>query len=154
MGAIDSHEAELKEELKAAQWLEKPYDMEMALAGPAVIEHAISMNILSELLDQVQNLRFATAEMACGTYRDGGTFSDKLLKMNQLVVECVTPSSFAIQLKYTHNGRNSSFFNSDADRPGENLFLTLLSDESDFEDFKTSTMSTCLHSYYQDFLSF
>jgi hypothetical protein len=154
LDSIEAHEAELKEELEAAQWLEKPYDMELTLAGPSVVKHSIPVNILSKLLDQVQKLRLATAQIAEGTYRDSGRFSNKLLEQNKLMVECFNPSSFTIQLTYAHENQISLFPNSDTVRPGEDLFLTLLSSETDFEDFKTVTMSPKFRSYYQDFLSF
>jgi hypothetical protein len=154
LASLRVHEEELNKELKAAEWLENHYDLELTIEGAIVAEHAIPMNFLSKLLDKVQKLRLASAEIASGSFRDSGRFTNKLWEKNQFMVECFTPSSFAIQLSYPKDIQKTLFTNFDLDKHGENLFLSLLSGDNDIEDFATITLSPRLRSYYQDFLSF
>ncbi|MDR1050061.1 MAG: hypothetical protein LBP95_03085 [Deltaproteobacteria bacterium] len=44
--SLKFQEEEVKEELKAAEWLESQSDVELSLEGPSVVNHSVSVNIL------------------------------------------------------------------------------------------------------------
>jgi hypothetical protein len=151
--SIQFQENELKEELKAAEWLESQSDVELALEGPSVVNHSVSVNILSKFLDKVQKLRLAAAEFASGAASGRGRFSNSLIQENQLMVECFNPSSFAIHFTYLKTNTDNTLFENNNGRLGEDIFLSLLSGDTNSKEDCVPSMSPRLFSYYQDFLT-
>ncbi|MDR1013220.1 MAG: hypothetical protein LBL38_03025 [Lactobacillales bacterium] len=151
--SLKFQEEEVKEELKAAEWLESQSDVEFALEGPSVVNHSISANILSKFLDKVQKLRLAAAESAGGAASGRGRFSKSLIQDNQLMVKCFNPSSFAVHFIYFKSNTANISFEHNNDRLGEDIFLSLLSGDTNSEEDCVPSMSPRLYSHYQDFLT-
>jgi hypothetical protein len=144
----------LDDELKAAEWLETQSDIELVLDGSSIVEHSLPVNILGKLLDQVQKLFFATAEIADGAINSRGRFQNNIIKNNKLMVKCFIPSSFAIHFTYANELITSTLFDNTNERPGEKIFLSLLSGDTDIDELNASLISPRIHNYYNDFLSF
>ncbi|MDR2302130.1 MAG: hypothetical protein LBF38_08845 [Deltaproteobacteria bacterium] len=152
-------EKDLKEELKVAEWLETPYEMELTLSGARVVNQAVPITLLSNFLDKLQKLRLAAAQMASDPAHGDGRSPEKLEELSTLrAVGSFNPSSFAIELTYLRKWhKEPSLFprpNDETERPGESLFLTLLSGYADPKDIKTMISSPKLYNHYQDFLNF
>jgi hypothetical protein len=156
LSSLRDHEAKLLEELKAAEWLEKSYDMELAVEGPSVNENAMPMHIMSALLDKTQLLMIATAEIATRIDECICDFSNNLLDSSQMMVKCFTPSPFAIQLIYAKSIETSSLDqpNYDILTVNGNIFLSLLSDNIILKDIDILITHPLLCYYYYDYLNF
>jgi hypothetical protein len=63
---------------------EKELRYRVTIAGTVVVGHAVPSNILSGLLDQVQKLRIAAAEITSGSYSAKGKSSKKMLEISRL----------------------------------------------------------------------
>jgi hypothetical protein len=153
LNSLARHEADLREELKAAEWLEAPGDMELVLEGPSVVEHAVPADLLGQFLEQIQRLRLAIAETASGILRGSGRFANKLVEDNRLMVECFAPSSFAIRLSYASPSSEPTLFDNDeTESPCDEQFMDLLSGETESEELSALFKSPRLRSNYQAFL--
>lgn len=148
-----SHKKELLEELKAAEWLESKADIELILDGPSVNDHTVSASLLSKFIDQIQKLRYATAEIATGSTPNRGRFTKKLLNENELLIKAFSPSSFGIHIKYAKDYITHNLLHDNIERPGESLFLSLFSGKDQSNDLDFTSMTPRLHDYYNDFLS-
>ncbi|MDR1873279.1 MAG: hypothetical protein LBS60_15385 [Deltaproteobacteria bacterium] len=153
LASIDAHEVELKEELKAAEWLEKNCDVELFLSGQVVVEHSIQIDFLAQLMNIIHNLRTTTANIAIKESNNKTRLAKKLKNQNLLMVERFNPSSFAIQLSYMTSPKPSLLSDLNEERPGDSLFLSLLSDETRTIDYKIITSSPKLLNHYLQFLN-
>jgi hypothetical protein len=150
--SLKRQEEELKDELKAAEWLERKVDMELTLSGSIVTDHFIPIGFLHKFLEKVQKLRLYTAEIASGIIHQNRTSHKTLLEANQLSVGGFIPSSFAIQLNYVKS--LSLFDTRDYEGSGEKLFLMLLSGDSELSGNNNIFLSHKLRNHYQNFLKF
>jgi hypothetical protein len=153
--SIDSlalHEADLREELKAAEWLTTKGDVEFVLEGSLVVNHAVQAELLSKFLDQIQKLRFAVAETARRNFSSRWHYTDNLVADSRLMVESFVPSSFAIRLTYAKPLTPALLL--ETILPDENLFAALFSGETEFDELKDIAKSPRLHRFYLDFLDF
>jgi hypothetical protein len=154
---IDSkhlHYRRLKEEFKTAQWLEKNYDMEIAIESKEFFKKAIPATFLGRLLGYIQNLRLSTSD-AISIY--GGKCEVSVVKTwkeNQLMAADFKAPDFATQLSYNRSTEPPFLSDPDSFRSGEDLFLILLSDSAAPEDYDIITKSPRLLCEYLDFLSF
>jgi hypothetical protein len=151
--SLDYHKQELLEELKAAEWLENQADMEFTIDGSSVKEHSVSAFLLSKFIEQIQKLRYATAENASGSTSLRGRFTKNLLTENEILIKAFTPSSFGIQMKYAKDHFSHDLLSDNKERPGETLFLSLLSGDDDSDDLDFTSMSPRLQDYYREFLN-
>jgi hypothetical protein len=153
LDSIDSHKQELLEELKASEWLETHVDIEFILDGFSVKDHAVSASLLSKIIDYIQKLRYATAENTRGNMFRRGRFTKDLFNESELLIRAFTSSSFAIQIKYAKDYLSNNLLCDNVERPGETLFLSLLSGDDDSEDLEFISMTPRLRNYYFDFLN-
>jgi hypothetical protein len=154
LDSMDAHEKELKEELKAAEWLQTKLDLELSLIGSSVKEHTLQANVLGKLLEQVQNIWLAIAEMTTGSKSSLGRFPKDLIKKNILRVKCFVPSSFAIHFLFDKEYAENSLFDTANDKTDEeNLFVSLFSQDVEDNELDSFSLSTRLNSYYTDLLT-
>ncbi|MDR2338942.1 MAG: hypothetical protein LBF40_02245 [Deltaproteobacteria bacterium] len=157
INSMKSQREDLEEELKASEWLEKPYAMELSMSGP----RSVPTGCLGKILGKVRELLLAAAVIASGTDRKGVRSTAKLHKAwegRRLLAESLEPSSFAIRLSYANDGRMPLVMETDPDTAPEkddsieNMFLTLLSGETDEECASALVLSPGLRGLYRDFL--
>jgi hypothetical protein len=153
LDSLEYHKQELLEELKTAEWLESHFDIEVILSGSYVKDHSVPASFFSKFIDQFQKLRYATAENASGSTFFRSQFSKKLLTKDELLIKALTPSSFSIQFNYAKYHLSHNLFNNNIERPGEALFLSLISGEDDSIDLDFTSMSPRLLVYYCKFLN-
>jgi hypothetical protein len=151
---LNAQKKDLLEELKASEWLASQSDMEIALDGSSVVDHSVPACLLSIFMEQIQKLRYVSAEMASGATSFRGQFTNRVFTENELLVKSFTPSSFALQVKYAKESLPQNELNHSSERSGENLFLSLLSGETAVDDVDFTSMNSTIRDYYNEFLDF
>jgi hypothetical protein len=97
--SLVTHEADLLQELRAAEMITSGSDLEVVLDGDPVEDHAVEANFLAAVLAKVQQLTLSIAQAGYAAALDLGTIYRDVLGENRLLVSGVRPSSFAVQFK-------------------------------------------------------
>lgn len=99
LASIQSHEGNLREELHAAELLESDADAELILDGDPVLDHAIQAHFFGVVLEKVQQLTNAIAQVAANAPTARASVPRNIIAENRLMVTGFFPSSFGIRLR-------------------------------------------------------
>jgi hypothetical protein len=99
LASLQSHEAELVEELAAAEMIISGADLELVLDGDPVEGHAVHAAFLAAVLGRVQKLTNSLAQAGYSASADVGQVFRNVIAENRLLVAGWRPSSFAVQLR-------------------------------------------------------
>jgi hypothetical protein len=154
--SMDAHEERLKEELKAALWLEAQSDLELSLSGSSVKEHSLEVDILTRFLRLVQNIWFSMAESITGSEISRTGFSNNLIEENALFVKGFFPSSFTIHLSYSekHALQSTPIDDNNTNAKAEDALLSLLTGYGKEFESQALSQSPELRRHYINLLTF
>ena len=99
LASVLAHEKELQEELHAAELLESEADAELILAGDPVVDHMIQVNFLGVVLEKVQQLVNAIAQVVSNAPTSRAAVPRNIIAENRLMLAGVFQSSFGIRLR-------------------------------------------------------
>ncbi|MDR2199254.1 MAG: hypothetical protein LBR53_07365 [Deltaproteobacteria bacterium] len=88
----------MKEELRTANWLNKPYDMELSVKGPIVSNRSIPLNFFSSLTSIIQNIYLEISYDPFYFNERSVGFLNKCDGDDQFHLKSVTGSSIALLL--------------------------------------------------------